>query len=67
LFNKHEENIGEVTSGTMSPSLKMGIGMAYVKTSAANVGSEIWVGIRDKKLLARVVKMPFYKEEAIRL
>lgn len=62
LFNKNEEIIGEVTSGTMSPSLKKGLGMAYVKTSDAVIGNEILVGIRDKKLLARVVKMPFYKE-----
>ena len=61
LFDKNEDIIGEVTSGTMSPSLKTGIGMAYVKTSNAAVGTEILVGIRAKKLLARVVKMPFYR------
>ena len=61
LFNTAGANIGEVTSGTMSPSLKIGIGMAYVKTAFAETGTEILVGIRDKKLLARIVKMPFYK------
>ncbi len=61
LFNTAGENIGEVTSGTMSPSLKLGIGMAYVKTEFADTGREILVGIRDKKLQAKVVKMPFYK------
>src|SRR5512138_2624204 len=39
VFNKEDELIGEVTSGTMSPSLKKGIGMAYVKSSYANAGS----------------------------
>ncbi len=61
LFDSTGENIGEVTSGTMSPSLKLGIGMAYIKTEFAVPGNEIFVGIRDKKLLAKVVKIPFYK------
>jgi aminomethyltransferase len=59
LFGKNDENIGEVTSGTMSPSLKKGIGMAYVKTSYAEPGNEIFVEIREKRILAKVVKMPF--------
>ncbi len=54
-------NIGEVTSGTMSPSLKKPIGMAYVKTGFAKVGTEIFVEIRGKTLKAVVVKRPFYK------
>jgi aminomethyltransferase len=61
LFNDAGEGIGEVTSGTMSPSLKLGIGMAYIKTAFAEPGSSIRIGIRDKKLLAKVVRMPFYK------
>jgi aminomethyltransferase len=61
LFNNAGENIGEVTSGTMSPSLKAGIGMAYVRPEYAETGNEIRVGIRDKMLLANVVRMPFYK------
>jgi len=59
LFNRAGENIGEVTSGTMSPSLKVGIGMAYIKTAFTEPGNEILIEIRDKRLLARVVKMPF--------
>jgi aminomethyltransferase len=61
VFNRKGEMIGEVTSGTMSPSLKKGIGMGYVKTAWSEHGSEILVGIRDKMLLATVVPMPFYK------
>jgi len=53
--------IGVVTSGTMGPSVKKGIGMAYVPTSAMKSGSEIFISIRDKSLKAQVVKMPFYK------
>ena len=61
LFNNEGGEIGEVTSGTMSPSLKTGIGMAYVQTAYAAPGNEILVGIRDKMIAAKVVKMPFYK------
>lgn len=53
--------IGEVTSGTQSPSLNKAIGMGYVKTSFSKVDSEIYILIRDKKVKAKVVKMPFYK------
>lgn len=53
--------IGEVTSGTQSPSLNKAIGMGYVATSFAKVDTEIYILIRDKKVKAKVVKMPFYK------
>lgn len=61
IYGDSDEIIGEVTSGTMSPSLKKGIGMGYIKTSYAEAGKEIFIEIRDKKLKARVVKTPFYK------
>jgi aminomethyltransferase len=64
LFNNRLVKIGEVTSGTMSPSLKQGIGMAYVQPEYAKPGNEIFVNIRDKMLKARIVKMPFYKPKA---
>jgi aminomethyltransferase len=51
--------IGKVTSGTQSPSLQKGIGMGYVKTAFSKMGTDIYVKIRDNKVLARVVKMPF--------
>lgn len=53
--------IGNVTSGTMSPSLEKGIGMGYVTTDYATPGSTINIQIRKKALPAKVVKMPFYK------
>ncbi|HRG17577.1 MAG TPA: glycine cleavage system aminomethyltransferase GcvT [Flavobacterium lutivivi] len=55
-------NIGVVTSGTQAPSLGKAIGMGYVKTEFAAVDSEIFILIRDKKVKAQVVKMPFYKK-----
>jgi len=53
--------IGVVTSGTMGPSVKKGIGMAYVPKACMKSGSEIFISIRDKALKAQVVKLPFYK------
>ena len=51
--------IGRVTSGTMSPCLKIGIGMGYITAEHAAIGSEIFISIRDKKLKAKVIKTPF--------
>lgn len=61
IVNEAGENIGVVTSGTMSPSLKKGIGMGYVKTAYAKLGSQIFIQIRNKAIPAVVVKLPFYK------
>ncbi len=52
--------IGRVTSGTQSPSLQKAIGMGYVPRELAAIGSEIYIEIRQKPVLARVVKLPFY-------
>lgn len=51
--------IGVVTSGTMSPSLNKGIGMGYVPTELSKADSEIFIQVRKKQLKAKVVKMPF--------
>ncbi|MGB5393008.1 MAG: glycine cleavage T C-terminal barrel domain-containing protein, partial [Lutimonas sp.] len=53
--------IGKVTSGTMSPSLKKGIGMGYVKAENAKIGETIFVKIRNNNIPAQIVKLPFYK------
>ncbi len=57
ILNAAGEVIGEVTSGTQSPTLSKGIGMGYVSSSHA--GSEIFISIREKALKAEIVKMPF--------
>ncbi|MEI8202166.1 MAG: glycine cleavage system aminomethyltransferase GcvT [Bacteroidota bacterium] len=54
-------SIGIVTSGTMGPSVKIGIGVGYVPAAYAKEGSEIYIKIRNKVLKAKVVKFPFYK------
>jgi len=56
------ERIGEVTSGSLSPSLNEGIGMAYVGSAHAKVGTEIEIEIRDRKLAAVIEKKPLYKK-----
>jgi len=53
--------VGQVTSGTMSPSLNVGIGMGYVPISHSKSGTDIHISIREKLLRANVVKMPFYR------
>ena len=53
------EVIGKVTSGTFSPSLREGIGLGYVKTVYAEVGTEISIRIRESEVAAVVVKPPF--------
>ena len=55
-------NIGEVTSGTMSPMMKQGIGMAYLAKEYWKSGSEIFIRIRNKDLKARIVDLPIYKK-----
>ena len=53
--------IGVVTSGTMSPSLGKSIGLAYVPTDFTSAGSQIFVDVRGRNLEAVVVSLPFYK------
>ncbi len=53
------EEIGCVTSGTMSPCLKIGVGMGYVRSDCAKAGTEIAVEVRGRLLKAEVVKLPF--------
>ncbi len=61
IVNEDGENIGVVTSGTMSPSLKKGIGMGYLIKGNTKLGTKIYIQIRNKAVSATVVKLPFYK------
>ncbi|MGH7984255.1 MAG: glycine cleavage system aminomethyltransferase GcvT [Candidatus Udaeobacter sp.] len=58
------ERIGEVTSGTLSPSLNWGVGMAYVSATHAKIGAEIDIEIRGQKFPATIEKKPLYKKSA---
>ncbi|TDQ18415.1 aminomethyltransferase [Algoriphagus boseongensis] len=55
------EIIGEVTSGTQSPSMGVGIGLGYVKTEFSKPGTEIFIQVRNKNLKAQVEKLPLLK------
>lgn len=62
ILDANNQNIGIVTSGTMSPSMKIGIGLGYVEVSHASLDSDIFIEIRDKGVKAKIVKLPFYKK-----
>lgn len=59
VFNKEAKEIGRLSSGTYSPSLSKSIALAFVDQDYKEVGQDIWVEIRGKKLLAKVIKLPF--------
>ena len=61
VVNQEGEKIGNVTSGTMAPSLKKAIGLAYVPKDMTTPGTEIYIAVRKKQLKAKVVSLPFYK------
>jgi aminomethyltransferase len=59
-----DDPVGVVTSGTLSPCMEVGIGMAYVRSDLASPGSELTVDVRGKRRNARVESKPLYKKEA---
>ncbi len=61
VYNAAGEEIGRVTSGTSSPTLKKNIGLVLVRAYEAKLGNELFVEIRGKQLRAEVVKTPFYQ------
>ncbi|WP_081211681.1 glycine cleavage system aminomethyltransferase GcvT [Salegentibacter sediminis] len=61
IVDENGKVIGQVTSGTMSPSLEKGIGLGYVPTEVAGVGNKIQIQIRKKAVPATQVKSPFFK------
>jgi aminomethyltransferase len=62
ILDANGAEIGKVTSGTMSPSMKVGIGLGYVTKEHSALDSPIYVEIREKGVEAKVVKLPFYKK-----
>ncbi len=61
VVDNNGKKIGIVTSGTMSPTLKKAIAIAYLKTEFSKIGTEVFVQVRNKQLKAKVVSMPFVK------
>ena len=62
IADQEGKHIGQVTSGTMSPTLKKPVGMGYVERAYMKVDTEIFIEVRGKLLKAKVVKLPFYKK-----
>jgi aminomethyltransferase len=54
---------GEVTSGTLSPMLDVGIGLGYVQADLAQPDTDITIDLRGRPRRARIVRKPFYKRE----
>lgn len=61
VIDKNGNEIGVVTSGTMSPTLNKSIAMAYVNSEFKKVDSEVYIQVRKKKIKAKVVSIPFVK------
>jgi aminomethyltransferase len=58
-----DDQVGVVTSGTLSPCMEVGIGMAYVRSDLVSPGSEVTVDVRGKRRSARIDSKPLYKKE----
>lgn len=63
IYNDQGEKIGNITSGTFSPLLKHGIGMAYIQASQAQEGNTVNIKIRDKLLKGKIASFPLYDPE----
>ena len=57
------ERLGTVTSGTFSPSLEVGIGMAYLRADLAEPGTEVEIDVRGTRRPARITSKPLYRKE----
>ena len=65
LIYKGNDLVGRITSGTMSPSLGKGIGLGYVRSTNAEIGTNLYIDIRGKRKSAVIVKSPFYKNGSL--
>jgi aminomethyltransferase len=61
IVNKNGDEIGVITSGTMSPTLNKSIALGYVSSEYKSVDSEIYIQVRKKQIKAKVVSLPFVK------
>ncbi len=62
VFSPEGEVLGVLTSGTLSPSVGLGIGLAYLPVGTAKIGQAVEIDVRGRKIPAKVVKKPFYKK-----
>lgn len=64
VFNEEGQEVGFITTGSFSPTVNANIANALVDTRYLEEGTPLWVGVRKRRLEARVTKLPFYKREA---
>ncbi|HZG56564.1 glycine cleavage system aminomethyltransferase GcvT [Paenibacillus sp.] len=63
VFAADGSRVGEVTTGTQSPTLKRNLGLALVDAALTATGTELYVDVRGKRLKAKIVETPFYKRQ----
>ena len=66
IFDKSNNEIGKITSGTFGPSVKAPIAMGYVSNEFSKNDTEIFLEVRGKKIPAYVCKLPFYKKNYVK-
>ena len=66
IFDKSNNEIGTITSGTFGPSVKAPIAMGYVSNEFSKNDTEIFLEVRGKKISANVCKLPFYKKSYVK-
>jgi len=66
IFNKGNEIIGEITSGTFGPSVQKPIALGYVDSKFSVLDTEVFLEVRGKKYSARICKLPFYKKSYVK-
>jgi len=66
IFNKENEEIGKVTSGTFGPSVDHPISMGYVDNNYSSIDTKIFLEIRGKKVSANICKLPFYQKNYVK-
>ncbi len=59
ILDSANNHVGKVTSGTISPSLGVGIGLGYVETDCSTLGTEVMIQVRNRQLKAEIVSLPF--------
>ena len=65
LYSLQNELIGEVTSGTLSPTLKKGIGIGFIKQEFSSLKSKIQMRVRSKTMKAQIVQKPFIQKKEV--
>ena len=66
IFNKNNEEIGKITSGTFGPSVDHSIAMGYVKNNYSSLDTKIFLEVRGKKVPANICNLPFYKKNYVK-